>query len=496
MSTWLRAWRNRDTRESIAPIMELMVLAGDDAGHQYTLEGDRVLVGRGQPESGQTHLIRLSDTSISRRQAWICRESTGTSIEHIESATNATLVNGVEINKIELSVGDRIEMGCVVIAVHARGGVNLRGLTEIMEHAATANESTNTTRINTSPAVLGVDEIAKPPRTGFREPGRVVAEEVTEARQIQVHIGELSIVRGVETTANARFPISSGRTRIGRGEDVEIRVPELGVSRLHAEIAVDGRSIVLTPKSRTNATLVNGLPVHGKVELGDGDEIQLADRVVLGFRLSSAARKSLDRSADSASGLSRRMEHKIDLDREIAEFNVMGSFVDVDVVASRAMKGGSEKAEHIIVSFERFRSYVGGICQEYDGQVLNSNGDELMCFFETAASAVLAGSTILERLADFNRDLNLLSRDFRFRLGVHTGVSLVDLDAGIAYSQVLDTAGHIQKIAEPDTLVVSQTTLESLPETISATPIAELQGEAGQLYRIDCALRRSDFDIS
>jgi class 3 adenylate cyclase len=107
-----------------------------------------------------------------------------------------------------------------------------------------------------------------------------------------------------------------------------------------------------------------------------------------------------------------------------------------------------------------------------------------------------AGSTILERLADFNRDLNLLSRDFRFRLGVHTGVSLVDLDAGIAYSQVLDTAGHIQKIAEPDTLVVSQTTLESLPKTISATPIAELQGEAGQLYRIDGPLRRSDFEIS
>ena len=117
-----------------------------------------------------------------------------------------------------------------------------------------------------------------------------------------------------------------------------------------------------------------------------------------------------------------------------------------------------------------------------------------MCFFESAASAVLAGSAILERLADFNRDLNLLSRDFRFRLGVHTGVSLVDLDAGIAYSEVLDTAGHIQKLAEPDSLVVSQTTLDSLPKAVPATPIGELTGVSGRLYRIDRFLRRGDVE--
>jgi len=269
------------------------------------------------------------------------------------------------------------------------------------------------------------------------------------------------------------------------------------VSRLHAEITVDGRSILLSPKSKTNPTLLNGFPLHGSVELCDGDEIQLADQVVLEVSLAIAGRSrgvGSESLSASSSELSRRMEHKIDLDREIEEYNVMGSFVDVDVVASRAMKGSGEKAEHIIVSFERFRAYVGGICEEWEGQVLNSNGDELMCFFESATSAVLAGSAILERLADFNRDLNLLSKDFQFRLGAHTGVSLVDLDAGIAYSEVLDTAGHIQKYAEPNTLVVSQMTLDSLPRTIPATAVGEITGEAGQLYRIDRALRRSDFE--
>ncbi len=188
------------------------------------------------------------------------------------------------------------------------------------------------------------------------------------------------------------------------------------------------------------------------------------------------------------------MEDKIDLDRSIEDFNVMGTFLDIDVVGSRGMKGAGARAEHIIVSFDRFRAYVAGICEEWDGQVLNSNGDELMCFFGSASCAVLAGSAILERLVDFNRDLNLLSQHFRFRLGAHTGISLVDLAAGIAYSEVLDTAGHIQKLAEPDTFLISQTTLESLPQQIPVTPAGELTGERWLLYRVDGVVQRSDLE--
>jgi pSer/pThr/pTyr-binding forkhead associated (FHA) protein len=495
VSTWLNAWRNRSTHESAEPIMELLVLAGEDAGNQFTLEGDRVLVGRGQPESGHTDVVRLDDKSISRRQAWITREAEGTSIEHIPSAANPTLVNGAGIQRSRLSVGDRIEMGRIVIDVRARAGLNLHGLTEIMEDAA--RESTLTGAERDPASVSRAEETtARSEPLSSSTPFEGVAGEVTDVRPMEVQIGGLKIVRGVVSGADRSFPIFMGTTRLGRGEDVEVQVSELGVSRLHAEITVDGRSILLSPKSQTNPTLLNGFPLHGSVELSDGDEIQLADQVVLEVNLAIVGRVRDGSSASSsASGseLSRRMEHKIDLDREIEEYNVMGSFVDVDVVASRAMKGGGEKAEHIIVSFQRFRAYVGGICEEWEGQVLNSNGDELMCFFESATAAVLAGSSILERLAAFNRDLNLLSKDFRFRLGAHTGVSLVDLNAGIAYSEVLDTAGHIQKFAEPNTLVVSQKTLDSLPESIPVTAVGEPTSEAGQLYRIDRALRPADF---
>jgi len=487
VSTWLTAWRNRDDHEPTGPVMELLVVAGADAGSQFTLEGNEVLLGRGQPSSGQTDVIRLDDKSISRKQAWVRRDSTGTSIEHIPTAANPTLVNGAEISRARLSVGDRIEMGRVAIDVRAREGMNLSGLTLIMEGAARESTSTG----------LGLDRQQTEPAFTTQTSAAARAEEVTlstvgiatdatDVRPVEVELGELQLVRGVSGLDDERFPIGMGTTTIGRGDDVDVQVPDRGVSRLHAEIEIAGRSLVLVHRSGTNQTFVNGFPVLDRVELEEGDEIQLADRVALAVHLSATATPA-ERNAHSLSGsaLSQRMEHKLDLEREIAEYNVMGSFLDVDVVESRLMKGGGEKAEHIIVSFDRFRSYVSRICEEFQGQVLNSNGDELMCFFESAAAALLAGSAILERLEAFNRDLNLLGKDFRFRLGAHTGVSLVDLNAGIAYSEVLDTAGHIQKQAETNTLLISEQTLAEVSKDLPVTPVGELTSGGGPLYRLD-----------
>ena len=499
MSTWLDAWRNRGRRRDPSPpIMELVVVAGADAGSQFTLEGEKVLVGRGQPMTGQTEVIRLQDRSISRRQAWIVRDATGTAIESIRTASNPTQVNGEIVDRMRLSVGDRIEMGRVAIEVRARGGLNLSGLTEIMEGAA--HEPTQTASASPSqgptepigrPTLLSDEEAScEAPAVGADRLGG--GAEPTDVRRMDLVLGELCLIRGADRDIGRRFPIPLAGATIGRSETARVRIDERGVSRRHAEIGVAGRSIVLRQRSETNPTLLNGFPVLDEVELRDGDEIQLADRVALSVHLAAGARAGSDDGASAGSSLSRTMRQKIDLEREIEDFSVMGSFLDVDVVSSRAMKAAGERAEHIIVSFDRFRAFVSGICAEHDGQVLNSNGDELMCFFEEACDAVRAGSAILERLPAFNREQNLLGRDFRFRLGVHTGRSLVDLDAGIAYSEVLDTAGHIQKQAEPDSLLLSQATFECLPEGLPLRRIGPSDGDGGALYRLDGFLSRAD----
>lgn len=488
MSNWLSALRDREDRKPSGPVMELLVVAGADAGSQFTIEGTEVLVGRGEPERTSIDLIRLDDKSISRKQAWIRRDALGTSIEHVPTAANSTFVNGAEISRARLSVGDRIEMGRVAIDVRAREGMNLSGLSEMVERAARRGAS-GSPGSQAGPARVATagDELSETTKVG--------PDEATDIRPVEVELGELRIVRGVDTLRHMRFPITPGSLTIGRGEDVDVQLPEAGVSRLHAEIEISGRRLEFIHRSGTNPSFVNGFPVVDRVELENGDEIQLADRVVLRLQLAAHARPA-DGAATSRSGsdLSRRVADKLDLEREIAEFSVTGSFVDVDVVESRRMKGGGEKAEHIIVSFDRFRAFVSGVCVEFDGQVLNSNGDELMCFFASPSSALQAGSALLERLDAFNRESNLLGLPFRFRIGVHTGSSLVDLEAGIAYSDVLDTAGHIQKQAEPNTMVISQQTLDGVPPGLPVTPVGVLTGAGERMYRVDRALSSTELE--
>ncbi len=454
MSTWLTAWRRRDEPAASDSVLELLVVAGADAGDRFTLEGDEILIGRGEPESGQVGSIRLTDRSISRRHALIRREPGGLVVEQLAGAANPLRVNGSETARARVTIGDRIELGRVAFEVQARAGLNLTGNTE------RASGATN---------------------------------EATELRPMSMQVAELVVLRGPETLVGSRHAVALGATRIGRGDDVEIRISERGVSRVHAELMVEGRGLVLIPRSRTNPTLVNGFAILDRTILADGDEIQLADRVALGLRMSAprapasrSPRGALAQEAPGApgSGLILGMARKLELEREIESFQMTGSFLDVDVVASRAMKGAGERPEHIKVSFERFRGFVGAVCIEFGGQVLNSNGDELMCFFEQAREAVLAGCAILDRLADFNREQNLLAQPFRFRIGAHTGESLVDLEAGVAYSEVLDLAGHIQKCAAPDSLVISEAVLAGLPSPIEVEPIVDPRGEAGRLYRV------------
>lgn len=446
-------------------MLELLVVAGVDAGDRFTLEGDRVLIGRGEAETGRVDVIRLRDRSISRRQAWVHREQGRSILEHVAGASNPTRVNGLPVERVALCVGDRIELGRVVLEVHERAGLGLSppaGATAALRGAADAS--------------------------GASQP---IAGAATELRPMQVRVGELELVRGPLAQQGARFPIGLGTTRIGRGEDAEIQIAEPGVSRIHAELVVEGRGLVLYARSTTNPTIVNGFSILDRTALVDGDLIELADRVALRLSLLAFSRESRpEPSTERVSGLVDGMARKLDLERSIESFRVSGTFLDVDVVASRAMKAPEAKAEHIVVSFERFREFVAELCREHGGRVLNSNGDELMCFFESAVAAVSAGCAILERLPRFNRERNLLAQPFRFRLGAHSGVSLVDLEAGIAYSEVLDLAGHIQKRAEPDTLLISQVTRDALPETFEASPFPEPLAEVGTLYRVEGPPRR------
>ena len=99
-----------------------------------------------------------------------------------------------------------------------------------------------------------------------------------------------------------------------------------------------------------------------------------------------------------------------------------------------------------------------------------------------------ASSAIIRRLDEFNEKENLLGRPFRLRQGIHTGECLVDRRRGVAYSTVLDVAGHLQKHAEHNGLLVSQHTRDALPDGLPFEPAGELEKEGIPTHRLTAAV--------
>jgi len=79
------------------------------------------------------------------------------------------------------------------------------------------------------------------------------------------------------------YPLQIGSTIIGRGDQANLRLPDVGISRRHARIDFDGTQAVLTDLGSTNGTMVNGQRVTA-VALNPGDMIQLGT-TTLTFRV-------------------------------------------------------------------------------------------------------------------------------------------------------------------------------------------------------------------
>lgn len=439
--------------------IELLVIEGEDAGRKFTVDGDEVRIGRGRPQAGRPGAILLSDPTVSREQALIQVTPRGAILIDRADPGPPTLLNDGPMVSRPLRLRDRIRMGNVVLEVREHHGMALTTLFDTASMPALSDQSK---------------------KDGSRNEA---FSDRTETRPMETLSSHLVMVAGITGWELKRFPLAGASAVLGRGDDCEIQLPEAGVSRRHAEIVRENGKLVLRHLSRVNPTFVNGVKVKRRRELRGGDEIQLADQVVLklveygdgGFPLS-----------ERGLSLKEQMEQKVQRDRIIQEqFSVSGSFLDVDIVDSYGLKAESGDAELKIVSFERFRAFVAESVESFQGQVLNSNGDELMCFFEDTRAAVKSAATMLEALGDWNQRENMLSMPFRIRCGIHTGESLVDRNRGVAYSDVLDVAGHLQKDAEVNTLLVSERTVEALPPEFRFREVGKLPKAGLRSYRFE-----------
>jgi two-component system cell cycle response regulator len=87
----------------------LVVLAGASVGEMYKVEGDKVIIGRGQKAQ-----IRLFDDGISREHAQLVIEGNAIVLQDLGS-TNGTFCNGLKVDRRELVDGDKILVGSTTI---------------------------------------------------------------------------------------------------------------------------------------------------------------------------------------------------------------------------------------------------------------------------------------------------------------------------------------------------------------------------------------------
>lgn len=137
----------------------------------------------------------------------------------------------------------------------------------------------------------------------------------------------------------------------------------------------------------------------------------------------------------------------------------------VDVVHSTGVK--TESALEGQVTFDAFHRWVEDALAHFGCEgSFTWSGDGLLAVFPHPEPAVAAGRHLLDALPQFNARTNRLTRPLQLRVGVHTGPILTDQYVGLGKiaSQTFDHAGHLQKAASPNQMLVSDRTHGQLRE--------------------------------
>ena len=110
----------------------------------------------------------------------------------------------------------------------------------------------------------------------FRVRSRVAAEDDGLPRRPVAAERATARPRLVLTTdAGERVvPLEAQVTVVGRGAEADVRLADTGVSRVHAELRVEGPTVTVVDRGSTNGTSVNGRRVR-TAALNDGDVIEV-----------------------------------------------------------------------------------------------------------------------------------------------------------------------------------------------------------------------------
>jgi adenylate cyclase len=118
----------------------------------------------------------------------------------------------------------------------------------------------------------------------------------------------------------------------------------------------------------------------------------------------------------------------------------------------------------------------------YQGKVVKTIGDEIMCTFPSAESAFNAACAMQRAVISGNQ---ASSQPMYIRIGFHFGD--VICEAGDVFGDTANVASHVVKITRANHILATQTVIDSLP--------ADLQSKTRRIMRSDFKGKHEPFDI-
>ncbi|HVV87827.1 MAG TPA: FHA domain-containing protein [Kofleriaceae bacterium] len=231
---------------------------------------DEITIGR---KEGNT--IRLTERNVSRKHAKISRANGSVAIEDLGSY-NGVKVNGTRImQKVQLSVSDRVQIGDYLIELKAEGA-------EQPANASFSEDARTQPIERLDPAALGALGMAPPPQPVSQpmaladtDPARRAAAAAAAPAAAPAAQAPARLVVLSSNFAGREFAITKSPMVIGRTEDNDIVINHRSISRNHAQILRDGAGrFSIEDMQSANGVRVNGED-YGKVELRRGDTIDL-----------------------------------------------------------------------------------------------------------------------------------------------------------------------------------------------------------------------------
>ncbi len=155
-----------------------------------------------------------------------------------------------------------------------------------------------------------------------------------------------------------------------------------------------------------------------------------------------------------------------------------------DLVGSTALAGELDPEEYQEV-LDRYRECVSEVILAHDGHLHHTLGDGLMASWghprareDDAVRTVMAGLAVVDAIGRMNAASTAPGRLIRVRIGIHTGIAVVTNvelggmhEHGNVVGETPNVAARLQSVADPGTVVVSESTYDLVRERFDFTDL-------------------------